>query len=347
MRGLMAAMAISMPGGPDVLQPVSVPLPELRPGDVLIEVHAAGVNAPDLAQRRGVYPPPPGASPLPGLEVAGVIVALGTDVATHQIGERVMALTNGGGYAAYAAVPAGQVVPIPAGWDTLSAAALPETFFTVAQTLLMRAHLGAGHWVLVHGAAGGIGGAAILTCRILGAKPIGVVSSAEKAAYAGRLGAEATIDRCSDDIAERVMQITGGHGADRIVDIVGGKTLAMNITASATGGHIVLVSTQAGAEAEINAGLLMRKQLTISGSTLRPQTTATKAAIAARLADDVLPRLPGHADSGLRIRATPLANAAGAHRALEQESSFGKIILVTDKGLSDGAATKGNPIESL
>lgn len=347
MTSTMQAIAISTPGGPDVLKPETLPLPEFKPGDVLIEVHAAGVNAPDLAQRRGVYPPPPGASPLPGLEVAGVIVATGADVTTRRVGERVMALTNGGGYADYAAVPAGQVLPIPQGWDTLSAAALPETFFTITQTLVMRAGLAPGHWVLVHGAAGGIGGAGILVSRILGAKPIAMASSAERAAYALRLGAEATITRGSEDIAARVMDITAGHGADRIVDIVGGKVLAVNIAASATGGHIVLVSTQAGADAEINAALVMRKQLTISGSTLRPQSSAAKAAIAARLGEDILPRLPAADDSGLRIRMTGLADAPAAHRALEDKSSYGKIILVTEKGLAEAARQGGNPIESL
>jgi NADPH2:quinone reductase len=211
----------------------------------------------------------------------------------------------------------------------------------------MRAGLTSGQWVLVHGAAGGIGGAAILVSRILGAKPIGVVSSAEKSAYAKALGAEAVIDRTREEIAERVTAITEGHGADRIVDIVGGRVLQQNIAASATGGHIVVVSTQAGAEAEINAGLMMRKQLTISGSTLRPQTSATKAAIAARLATDILPTLPDAPRSRLRIRGTALSDAPAAHRALEDKSSFGKIVLLTAKGRSVAGSPLGNSIESL
>lgn len=347
MQRMMAAMAITSPGGPEVLQPLSMPLPDLQPGEVLIEVHAAGVNAPDLAQRRGIYPPPPGASPLPGLEVAGIVVAVAADVTTRHVGERVMALTNGGGYAEYVAVPAGQVLPIPDGWNSVSAAALPETFFTITQTLVMRAGLSAGQWVLVHGAAGGIGGAALITSRILGARPIAVVSSEDKAAYAMRLGAEATIDRTQEDLARRVLEITRDHGADRVIDIVGGKVLAENITASATGGHILLISTQGGAEAQINVGLAMRKQLTISGSTLRPQTSETKAAIAARLAAELLPRLGPHAASGLRVRATQLADAAAAHYALENKSSFGKIVLVTEKGRAEATGTEGNSIESL
>lgn len=347
MTEAMHAVAIAQPGGPEVLQVVQLPLPRLEPGDVLIEVHAAGVNAPDLAQRRGVYPPPPGASPLPGLEVAGKIVAIGSEVSTHRVGERVMALCNGGGYAEFAAVPAGQVLPVPQGWSTIRAAALPETIFTVTQTLVMRAGLAAGHWVLVHGAAGGIGGAAIMVSRILGARSIAVVSSADKAEYVLELGAEAVIDRKREDIAEHVMTITGGHGADRIVDIAGGPTLAVNIAASATGGHIVVVSTQAGAEAEINAALMMRKQLTISGSTLRPQTTTTKAEIADRIARDIMPGLDAEFARRLRVRGTQLADAASAHRALEDRASYGKIVLITTAGLAEAGRDADNPIESL
>ena len=345
----MTAIAITTPGGPEVLQPVQMPVPKPGPGEVLIRVAAAGLNAPDAAQRRGSYPPPPDASPLPGLEVAGEVVAVGAGVDGLAPGTRVAALCNGGGYAEYVAVPAGQVLEIPANWSLAAAAALPETFFTVTQSLVMRAGLKAGMWVLIHGAAGGIGGAAILISKLLGARPIAVVSSAEKAAYALALGAEATIDHSSEDFVERALAITGKYGADRVVDIAGGPTLDRNISASARFGHIVLVSTQAGGMAEINAGRLMMKQLTLSGSTLRPQTRETKAEIATALGREIW---PGLADAGTcrpRIRSVPLLEAPRAHAELERRDNYGKLVLLTDWGLSlsPDPADRDNPIESL
>ncbi len=345
----MTAIAITTPGGPEVLQPVRLPVPQPGPGEVLIRVAAAGLNAPDAAQRRGGYPPPPGASPLPGLEVAGEVVATGEGVDALAPGMRVAALCNGGGYAEYVAVPAGQALEIPANWSLTAAAALPETFFTVTQSLVMRAGLSAGMWVLIHGAAGGIGGAAILISRLLGARPIAVVSSEEKAGYARRLGAEATIDHSSEDFVERTLEITGKHGADRIVDIAGGPTLDRNISASARFGHIVLVSTQAGGIAEINAGRLMMKQLTLSGSTLRPQSMETKAAIASTLRDRIWPGLADRQVPRPRIRSAPLTDAPRAHAELERRDNYGKLVLVTDWGLSlpVDPADRDNPIESL
>jgi len=334
----MLAMAISRPGGPDVLEARNLPLPEPGPGEVLIRVGAAGINGPDLAQRRGQYDPPPGASPLPGLEVAGVIAARGPGAERHAMGARVMALTNGGGYAEYVAVPEGQVLPMPVGWSFAEAAALPETWFTITQTLVMRAGLAAGMNVLVHGAAGGIGGAAIQIATILSAKAIGVVSSPEKAAYARRLGAVATIDR-NEDIAERVMALTDGHGADRVVDIIGGPMAAINVAASARMGHIVQVSTLEGGTAQVPLRQMMAKGLTLSGSTLRPQTSATKAAIAARIEEDLLPALerPGW----IKPRITPFAlkEAARAHEAMESRGHIGKLVLVT----AFGAAAEPGP----
>jgi len=345
----MIAIAITTPGGPEVLQPVNVPVPQPGPGEVLIRVAAAGLNAPDAAQRRGSYPPPPGASPLPGLEVAGELVAVGAGVDGLVPGMRVAALCNGGGYAEYVTVPAGQTLEIPANWSLTAAAALPETFFTVTQSLVMRSGLQAGMWVLIHGAAGGIGGAAILISKLLGARPIAVVSSGEKAAYALKLGAEAAIDHSSEDFVERTLEITGKHGADRIVDIAGGPTLDRNISASARFGHIVLVSTQSGGMAEINAGRLMMKQLTLSGSTLRPQSTETKAAIATALRQRIWPGLADRSALPLRIRSVPLTEAPRAHAELERRGNYGKLVLVTDWGLSlpIDPADRDNPIESL
>lgn len=330
----MLAIEIATPGGPDVLRAVELPVPEPGPGEVLIRVAAAGINAPDLAQRRGSYAPPPGASPLPGLEVSGEIVGTG---------EVVVALCNGGGYAEYVAVPAGQVLPSPEGWSLPAGAALPETFFTVQQTLVMRAGLEAGMQVLIHGAAGGIGGAAIQICRLHGANPIAVVSSAEKAAYARALGATDVIDHSTEDFVARVREITGGHGADRVLDMVGGDYLARNIEASARGGHIVQVASLDAAKSEISAGLLVARWLTLSGSTLRPQTGAAKAAIADSLRREVWPALADGRIRPPRIRALPLAEAARGHRAMERRENYGKIILVTDFG----AGLADNSIENL
>ena len=331
----MQAIAITRPGDPDVLGPRRYPMPNCRADEVLIRVAAAGVNGPDLAQRRGHYDPPPDASPLPGLEVAGEIAALGSGVTGWQVGDRVMALTNGGGYAEYAAVPAGQVLPVPAGWTLIEAAALPETWFTITQTLVMRAGLEPGMSVLVHGAAGGIGGAAIQIATILGARAIGVVSSPAKADYARGLGAFATIDYTSEDVATRALALTDGKGVDRVVDIIGGPMAEQNLAASARSGHIVQVSTLDGASANLSLRTIMAKQLTLSGSTLRPQTTATKAAIADRIRADLLPALsrPGFVKPA--VTSFPLAQAADAHRAMEARGHVGKIVLVTGLGAED------------
>lgn len=267
----MIAIEIAAPGGPEALQSKTMPVPEPGPGEVLIRVAATGVNAPDLAQRRGAYPPPPGASPLPGLEVAGEVAALGPGVEGYALGDAVVALCNGGGYAEYAAVPAGQVLPLPRGWDFVAGAALPETYFTIQQTLVMKAGLKPGMTVLVHGAAGGIGGAAITIATSYGGRVIGVVSSVEKAAYARSLGATEIIDRHREDVVERVKAITEGRGVDRVVDIVGGATLSASLAAAAIEAHIVVLATLSGTQAEINAGLIVSRRLTLHGSTLRPQ----------------------------------------------------------------------------
>jgi NADPH2:quinone reductase len=328
----MNAVVVARPGGPEVLEIQCWPLPECGPGEVLIRVAAAGVNGPDLAQRRGHYDPPPGASPLPGLEVAGEIAAIGADVDGWQVGDLVMALTNGGGYAEYVAVPAGQVLPVPQGWTLAEAAALPETWFTVTQTLVMRAGIEPGMTILAHGAAGGIGGAAVQIATLLGAQAIGVVSSPDKADYARRLGAVATIDYTSEDIATRARELTDGRGVDRVVDIIGGAMAEKNIAACARGAHIVQVSTLDGASASLSLRTIMAKQLTLSGSTLRPQSPATKAAIAARIRADLLPALtrPGFARPA--VTRFPMAGAADAHAAMESRSHLGKLVLITAFG---------------
>jgi NADPH2:quinone reductase len=326
------AIGIAAPGGPDVLQPVTERLKAPAPGEVLIEVAAAGVNGPDLAQRRGHYDPPPCASALPGLEVSGTIVALGDGVTGFSLGDRVMALTNGGGYAEYVAVPFGQVLPAPLGWSLVEAAALPETLFTITQQLVMRAGLAPGMSVLIHGASGGIGGTAILVCRAIGADAIAVVSSPEKADYVRRLGASAVIDRKSEDIVARTLALTGGRGADRIIDLVGGPMAAQNIAASARFGHIVLVSTLGGGDAQLPLRMMMMKQLTLSGSTLRPQDAATKAAIAETIRLRLYEHLIATDCARPAVARFDLAEAPAAHRRLESGDSFGKIVLVTSRG---------------
>ncbi len=332
----MTAIPITTPGAPDVLQAAQVPVPPMAPGDVLVRVAAAGVNGPDLAQRRGQYAPPPGASPLPGLEIAGEIIALGEEVTGFAPGDSVMALTNGGGYAEYAAVPHGQVLPIPGGWSLAEAAALPETWFTVTQTLVMRAGLAAGMTVLVHGGAGGIGGASIQICSILGARTIAVVSDESKADYCLSLGATAAIDRRHEDIVARVMALTDGRGADRVVDLVGGAMAAINVAASARGGHIVQISTLEGGNASVPLRQMMAKDLTISGSTLRPQSAATKAAIASHIKSHFLPALGQPGFVRPRVTTFPLEHAAEAHALMEARSHSGKLVLLTAIGEEKG-----------
>jgi NADPH2:quinone reductase len=325
----MQAIAIARPGGPDVLELRDMASPTPADGEVLIRVAAAGVNAPDLSQRRGDYPPPPDHSPLPGLEVSGEIVQA---AGNWKVGDHVVALTNGGGYAEYVAVPAGQVLPLPKGWSLIDAAALPETWFTVTQTLVMRAGLAPGMSVLIHGAAGGIGGAAIQICRILGADPIAVVSSAEKAAYAMSLGARAVIRDDTEDFVVRARELTGGRGADRIIDIKGGEVTARNVDAAARSGHIIMIGTLAGRATDMSLGKIVAKWLTVSGSTLRPQTPAAKAEIAARMRSDLWPALGDVVLPRPKVQALPIAAAAEAHRLLESPAHFGKIVLVTAFG---------------
>jgi putative PIG3 family NAD(P)H quinone oxidoreductase len=328
----MIAVEIAAHGGPEVLTPRAMPVPAPGMGEVLIRVAAAGVNAPDLAQRRGTYPPPPGASPLPGLEVAGEIAALGPGAERFALGDMVVALTNGGGYAEYVAVPEGQVLPLPRGWSPVAGAALPETYFTIQQTLVMKAGLTAGQSVLVHGAAGGLGGAAIAIATAYGASAIGVVSSAEKAAYVRSLGATETIDRRHEDIVGRVKAITGGRGVDRVVDIVGGATLGVSLAAAAVEAQILVLATLSGAQAPINAGLIVGRRLTLHGSTLRPQPSAVKAAIAESLRANIWPKLESGSIVEPKIETFPLANAAAAHASMERPAHFGKTVLVTDFG---------------
>lgn len=322
----MRAIAVSRPGGPEVLKLVEMPTPAPGPGEVLIAVAAAGLNGADRFQRRGRYDPPPGASPLPGLEVAGTVVALGDGVDPGRMGADVVALANGGGYAEYAAIPAGQVLPLPAGWSMVEGATVPETFFTIQQTLIEHAGLTAGQSLLIHGGAGGIGATAIQLARLHDAVPFATVSSPQKADYARAMGAEATIDHPTEDFVARIKALTGGAGADVVVDVVGGANAEKNLHAAATGGTIVQLTALAG-PGEVNPGLLVAKGLTWFGSILRTQPAAAKARWAASLLKEVWPAIEDGRIKKPRIQVFAFDDAVAAHRAFDDRGHYGKIVL--------------------
>lgn len=323
----MKAIEISEPGGPDMLRPCTRPVPQPGAGEVLVKVAAAGVNYPDVAQRRGNYPPPPGASDLPGLEIAGAVAALGPGVSGPAPGDEVCALVSGGGYAEYCAVPAPQCLPIPDGLDTVRAAALPETFFTVWTNLFDGGRMKAGETVLIHGGSGGIGTTAIQIARAFGARVFATARTPEKCAFCEELGAERAINYADEDFVAVVRELTEKRGVDLILDMVGGDYLARNVRALAVEGRLVQIAVREGAEATIPLGLLMVKRLVLTGSTLRPRTVAQKGAIAAALEREVWPLL---AEGSVRpvIHATfALDAAAEAHALMESSAHIGKIVL--------------------
>ena len=322
----MTCIEIAQPGGPDVLRQVQRPCPTPNLGEVVIRVAAAGVNRPDILQRQGAYPAPPGASDLPGLEVAGTIVAVGDKVEAALIGKAVCALVAGGGYADHVPVDARLCLPIPKGFSMIEAAALPETFFTVWHNVFERGGLKAGESFLVHGGAGGIGTTAIQMATALGAK-VFTTASAAKLEKCRELGADLAIDYAAQDFVALTKEATGGKGVDVILDMVGGDYIARNLKALGMEGRLVSIAFQNGSVAEINFMTMMLKRQTITGSTLRPQSVDAKARMAKSLAEQVWPLL----DLGtIRpvIHATfPLAQAAEAHRAIEASSHVGKIVL--------------------
>ena len=323
----MKAIEIVEPGGPEMLRPCTRPVPEPGEGEVLVKVAAAGVNFPDVAQRRGNYPPPPGASDLPGLEIAGAVVARGPGVTGPAPGDEVCALVSGGGYAEYCAVPVPQCLPIPDGLDMVRAAALPETFFTVWTNLFDGGRMKAGETVLIHGGSGGIGTTAIQIARAFGARVFATARTAEKCAFCEELGAERAINYAEEDFVAVVRELTEKRGVDLILDMVGGDYLARNVRALAVEGRLVQIAVREGAEATIPLGLLMVKRLVLTGSTLRPRTVAQKGAIAAALEREVWPLL---AEGSVRpvIHATfALDAAAGAHALMESSAHIGKIVL--------------------
>jgi len=324
----MTAVEIAQPGGPEVLRPVTRPTPALGSRDVLIAVAAAGVNRPDLMQRQGRYAPPPGASDIPGLEVAGRVVARGKDVEEWQEGDDVCALVAGGGYAEYCAAPAPQCLPVPKGLDFVQAAALPETVFTVWTNVFERGRLSAGETLLVHGGASGIGTTAIQMARARGVRVFATAGTREKCAACEKLGAERAIDYAREDFAAVVAELTAGRGVDVVLDMVGGDYLPRNLASLATDGRLVQIAFLKGPRAEIDLMTVMHRRLTLTGSTLRPRSIEEKGQIARAVRENVWPLIE-KGDVRPVLHATfPLAAAAEAHRALEAGTHVGKIVLI-------------------
>ena len=324
----MTAIRISEPGGPEVLAPVEREVPEPAPGEVLVAVEAAGVNRPDVMQRQGLYPPPPGASDIPGLEIAGTVVGLGDGVDTPAIGSRVCALVTGGGYAEYCTAAAPLCLPMPAGLDAAAAAALPETFFTVWTNVFDRARLSEGESLLVHGGSSGIGTTAIQLARAFGATVYVTAGSKAKCDACLALGADAAISYREDDFVERIGALTGGRGVDVVLDMIAGDYLARNLKCLATEGRLVIIAVQHGPKVEqLNVLPIMLRRLTVTGSTLRPRSVEQKAPIARALHAKVWPLLAAGTVGPIVHARFPLADAAGAHRLMESSEHVGKIVL--------------------
>jgi putative PIG3 family NAD(P)H quinone oxidoreductase len=323
------AVVIDKPGGPEVLEIREVPDPVPAAGEVVITTVAAGLNRADLAQRMGFYPPPPGAPPYLGLECSGYISALGAGVTDWRQGDEVCALLAGGGYADQVAVPAGQVLPIPVGVSLRDAAALPEATCTVHSNIVGYGRLAPGEVLLVHGGASGIGTTAIQIGRALGASVACTAGSADKLMRCRELGAELTINYHEQDFADAVLEYTGGHGADVILDIVGAAYLARNVAALATGGRLIVIGMQGGSSADLDLSQLMAKRAAVRGSTLRSRPHEEKAAIVAAVRDELWP-LVGAAQVRPVIDAVlPLDQAAEAHRRMDSDGHIGKILLST------------------
>ena len=324
----MFAIEISAPGGPEVLALAERPQPVPGEGEVLIRVAAAGVNRPDVFQRLGSYPPPPGASDIPGLEVAGVIDQVGAGVTAWHVGDRVCALVAGGGYAEVCVAPAGQCLPVPAGLDMTQAAALPETVFTVWTNVFERGRLRAGETLLVHGGSSGIGTTAIQLAHARGARVFTTAGSAAKCEACRQLGAELAINYREEDFVKAVMTATDGRGVDVILDMVGGDYLARNLAALAFEGRLVQIATLQGAKATIDLRAIMQRRLTLTGSTLRARSVAEKSALAAAVRHHVWPLIESGRMQPLVHATWPLAQAAEAHRTMEAGEHIGKLVLL-------------------
>lgn len=326
----MTHIEITQPGDPQVLQPRQVPVPTPDAGEVLIRVHAAGVNRPDVLQRAGKYPMKPGMNPIPGLEVAGEVVALGAGVSDFAIGDRVCALTNGGGYAQYSVVPASQTLPIPQGMDWLHAATIPETFFTVWANLFEMGGARKGRRALIHGGTSGIGTTALMLCREFGIEAFATAGNEEKCAVVRELGAEA-INYRDQDFARVIAEKTSGHGVDVVLDIMGGSYLNSNVAALAMEGRLVMLGFLGGAVAkEIDLLAIMAKRASVTGSLLRSRTQQEKAEIAQQLRDNVWPVLAAGRCLPMLDKVYPLTDAALAHARMEAGDHVGKIVLRVD-----------------
>ena len=323
----MTAIEITEPGGPEVLRPMRRPLPEPALGEVLIEVTAAGVNRPDTMQRQGLYPPPPGASDLPGLEVSGTVVANGPGARRYKVGAAVCALTHGGGYAEYCVAPETQTLPVPAGLTVTDAAGLPETCFTVWTNAFERARLRAGERLLVHGGSSGIGTTAIQIASALGVRVFATAGTPEKCAACEGLGAERAINYRDEDFVSAVKTLTGGEGVDVVLDIVGGSYLQRNLAALRPEGRLAQIAVQEASKSQIDLFALMRKRLSIVGSTLRPQSVDNKARIAAALEEQVWPLVESGLVRPVVDTRLPLEEAAAAHARMEAGRHIGKILL--------------------
>lgn len=323
----MTAIDCSGPGGPEVLRLAEMPVPTPGEGEVLIRVAAAGVNRPDVLQRMGMYPPPPGASPILGLEVAGEVVATGPGVGGEYRGQQMCALVAGGGYAHYAIAPIATCLPIPPALSMAEAAAMPETLFTVWTNLFERAYACAGDMVLVHGGTSGIGTMAIALCRLFDVTTIVTCGNADKCAAALDLGAHHAIDYSAQDFAAEVARITDGKGVAAVLDMVGGDYLPRNLSCLADEGRHVSIAFQRGTKAEVNIMDLMRRRLTLTGSTLRPRTTAFKGLVADELARTVWPHVADGRLKPVIDRVFPLAQAGEAHKRMESGDHVGKIVL--------------------
>ena len=326
----MLAIDPAEPGGPEVLVPVERPVPRPGAGEVLVRVAAAGVNRPDVLQRKGHYPPPPGAPSIPGLEFAGTIVAIGDEVGDENLGQPVCALVAGGGYAEYALAPLGQCLPVPAGLSMTAAAAIPETLFTVWTNLFERAYATEGDTVLVHGGTSGIGTMAIKLCQLFGVTVIVTAGSDAKCDAARGLGAAHAINYATQDFVAQVHEITDGRGVSAVLDMVGGDYLPRNLKCLADDGRHVSIAVQRGATAEVPIAEIMRRRLTLTGSTLRARDGAFKSLVADELARTVWP----HVAAGRLVpaidRTFALADAADAHRRMEAGDHVGKIVLLAD-----------------
>jgi NADPH2:quinone reductase len=325
----MTVVEIAAPGGPEQLRVASRPVPVPGDGEVLVRVAAAGVNRPDVMQRQGRYPPPAGASDLPGLEIAGEIVALGSNVAGLSVGDRVLALLAGGGYAGYAVAAAPLCLPVPSGLNMVQAAAIPETYFTVWTNVFERGACKAGDTVLIHGGTSGIGTTAIQLAAAWGARVFATAGSADKVRACERLGAARGIDYHREDFVEVVRAETAGKGVDLILDIVAGSYVARNLEAAAVDGRIVVISLLGGARAEINMGMILTKRLTLTGSTLRARSVAQKAAVADAVRRNIWPLLAAGRVRPVIHATYPLAQASAAHQLMESSSHIGKIVLTT------------------